>query len=897
MKKLIAILFACGAAVCSPAAAETATWNGVSSGFTSDGGNWIEGAAPATATLLFFTNTTERTLCVTNDLAYNLDTTEVLNGSWEFASTEPIVAGTALLIGGVGETVNIVNYADWTCNFYFAVGNYQNSTVVFTNRTGTIRCKGSGSAKQLSMSIGGRYNQHNAYTGVNAAFVFEGGTLICDHSFEVGYGRDCTGVFEQTGGTITASRLGIANTIASVSGATGTVLLKGGTFATQYIDVGSGAGGSVTFDGGTLQLTSSHSAAIEDSAKLAVNVGAGGGTISLADGVVSTIPASISSAVSGGTDGGLKIRGGGRLVFTGALSYTGATTVEVGTTVVFADPSSIGGGLAVTIPETSPDAGVYTVFSTTGDGTLEEAFAAATLPAGDANARFRLSADKKSILCLYGDVAQEWIGGSTGSLGDAANWSTGIVPTDGNAVISSGAAATLASSAAFTPDSITFPSGTAQITISGEAGISGLLAVTNEASGVHHVFECPVSFAANAEADIPCAATDYLTFTGGMTAYTLKTKGTSEAYLSGLVTITKDIEDWTANVEIPRLYLVTSGTKLVIPNSVTVKGSVPNFRLASGAIVEIQGDYTLSGSGETYFSYCNAGIIKVAGAAIAVGVARMNNATAPGGVFVANGYVTQERFVLNQHTSNSGGTWVVGEDGMAYTGSNATHDFYTQKSYSSTLRPSADFAIDADITSAGSSSYSPTLTIGTTDYFDSSVGRKVTVNGVIGTRYLLNVTGIGEVVFNSNSTFARGTVVSDSATLAVNAGYKPGSGAVTMNDTSTLKVAQSGAVALGGNLTLAANASLAFNFTESGTAPTLALKADSTIPETVNVKVSANGGLWPKGGTYTLTSGYDFRAKTVNLVDSPKWVKGISVDTGGNIVLEVKPRGTMIVVR
>ena len=830
----------------------------------------------------------------------------MLNGSWEFASTEPIAAGNALLIGGVGETVNIVNYADWTCNFYFAVGNYQNSTVVFTNRAGTIRCKGNGSAAQLSMSIGGRYNQHNDYTGVNAAFVFEGGTLICDHSFEVGYGKNCTGVFEQTGGTITASRLGIANTIKPVSGAKGTVLLKGGVFTTQYIAVGGGASsGSVTFDGGTLQLTSGHSAAIPDSAKLAVNVGAGGGTISLADGVVSTIPASISSAVSGGTDGGLKIMGGGRLVFTGALSYTGTTTVEVGTTVVFADPSSIGGGLAVTIPDTAPDVGVYTVFSTTGDGTLEAAFDAATLPTGDANARFRLSADKKSILCLYGDVAQEWIGGSTGSLGDAANWSTGIVPTDGNAVISSGAAATLASSAAFTPDSITFPSGTAQITISGEAGISGLLAVTNEASGVHHVFECPVSFAENAAADISCGSDTYVKFAGGMTAYTLKQTG-AEAYISGDITLTKNIANWARYVEIDYLHLVDAGTRLTIPHSISEESSdnTPNFHVSSGTTLFIQGDFTnINKRTKGYpwggFVQCNAGTVEVGGHFVAAGNGSSAANEASAGVFKAKGLVNNapgNYFCLNVEGKNTMCHWAIGSDGIS---NGQGSDFYIQNNQANiTLHAMDDFAIDCDI-NIGTTKNGKKLVLDTNDYNDPAIARKITVNGVlknIAGGYL-DVTGIGEVVFNSVSTFIRGTVVSDSATLAVNAGCKPGSGAVTMNDTSTLKVAQSGTVTLGGNLTLAADASLAFNFTESGTAPTLALTAASTIPEIVNVKVGADGGLWPKGGMHSLTSGYDFRGKTVNLVDSPKWVKVISVDSAGSIVLEVKPKGTVFVIR
>ena len=875
-----------------------ANWNGVSSGFMSNGDNWIGGTAPATGNGLTFTNTLGRTLFVTNDISYKLGDTTVANGSWEFASTSTFLAGNALLVGNANETVSIVNYADWTCAYYFAIANDSNSTVVFTNRAGTIICKGNGSGSPMpGVTIGGRYNKEATFTGTSGKLVFEGGTLTCAKAIEVGYGKNCTGVLEQTGGTITAGRLGIANTVETISGAKGTVLLKGGTFATQRIAVGSGTGGSVTFDGGTLQLTSSHSAAIQDSAKLAVNVGAGGGTISLADGVVSTIPASISSAVSGGTDGGLKIMGGGRLVFTGTLSYTGATTVEVGTTVVFADPSSIGGGLAVTIPDTAPDVGVYTVFSTTGDGTLEAAFDAATLPTGDANARFRLSADKKSILCLYGDVAQEWIGGATGSLGDAANWSTGIVPTDGNAVITSGSAATLTSNAAFTPDAITFPADSALITINGEDAIANLLAITNNAAQ-HHVFNCPVSFKANEDADI-CASSGsgtYVKYLGGMTMYKPKKAASNvDVYLSGQITLTAEIADWSAYVTIDRLHLVDSGSKLTIPNSVTVKTATPNFTLASGTTLEVLGNIAVTAS-NGYFSYANAGRILVSG------IVSSSATTWPGagsgtasGVLAARGFTTSAANGIVFHPKDvSGATLVIGSDGLGGTG-----NYYVQKSLSSTLKPSADYAINAPINSAGSS-YSPTLTIGTSDYFDSAVGRTITVNKVIGTRYLLNVNGNGMILFNSVSTFARGISVQNSATLAVNPGMRPGNGTVTMGGTSTLKVAQSGTVTLSGNLSLASTAALAFNFTERKTAPTLALASGKTasLPATVNVKISADDGIRPSSSrTHTLTSNFAIPAGTgVTVVDQPDWVKSVEV-VNGNIVLTAKPKGLQIIVR
>lgn len=96
------------------------------------------------------------------------------------------------------------------------------------------------------------------------------------------------------------------------------------------------------------------------------------------------------------------------------------------------------------------------------------------------------------------------------------------------------------------------------------------------------------------------------------------------------------------------------------------------------------------------------------------------------------------------------------------------------------------------------------------------------------------MTGCGRVVFNSVSTFANGLVVYSPATVAVNPGKRPGNGTVTVHDGATLEVAQSGTANLNGGLTLASGA--------------------------------------------------------------PNWVKGVSV-ADGEIVLEVKSRGFMLIVK
>ena len=66
----------------------------------------------------------------------------------------------------------------------------------------------------------------------------------------------------------------------------------------------------------------------------------------------------------------------------------------------------------------------------TGEGTFDaDVLSRINKPEGDAyaGAQVMLSADAKSVLLILG-AAPVWIGGTSGDLGDPANWSTGVVP-------------------------------------------------------------------------------------------------------------------------------------------------------------------------------------------------------------------------------------------------------------------------------------------------------------------------------------------------------------------------------------------------------------------------------------------------------------------------------------
>jgi len=67
---------------------------------------------------------------------------------------------------------------------------------------------------------------------------------------------------------------------------------------------------------------------------------------------------------------------------------------------------------------------------------------------------------------------------------------------------------------------------------------------------------------------------------------------------------------------------------------------------------------------------------------------------------------------------------------------------------------------------------------------------------------------------------------------------------------------------------------------------------------TVVVKVSSADELRPKGGANVLTAGGAFTGANVSLAaGAPSWVRGVSVNADGNIVLAVKPKGLMVFVK
>jgi len=142
--------------------------------------------------------------------------------------------------------------------------------------------------------------------------------------------------------------------------------------------------------------------------------------------------------------------------------------------------------------------------------------------------------------------------------------------------------------------------------------------------------------------------------------------------------------------------------------------------------------------------------------------------------------------------------------------------------------------------------------------------------------------------------------VAGGTTLALMPGSNIKASSLSVESGSSLEVATSGTVGFDASLQLANGAALGFNFTANRDAPVLNVATSVTLPEngTVKVKVSAANGIRPSKTSYTLTSGGKFTGVSVAVAEgSADWVKGVSVNENGDIVLEVKSAGVFIFFR
>ena len=810
-------------------------------------------------------------------------------------------SGTGVLVVDDGGTVNVTGNIEigskWQNNH-----THNGKADIIVNRGGVVNC-----AKFIAWE----------YANRGRKVCIDGGTFNCTGHFESGY--DSAGLYKSRDFTVEVRNSGVFALGGnfhpnSYSGAKETVTFDGGTFRAlgnistlfssdgngDYTDFKIGAGG-MTID--TQGYTMTWTTRIDESEGKVTKKGSGKLNLNWTTYNSGGIDVDEGTLSFGGTNtrlcyGPLTVKGGAMLE-----KQTGNNPSSLASSVTFKDGAKLsvpysGGAVGAVVANAImvegsldvsfsavPAEGAYPLLTITGEGTFDEGvLSRINKPEGDAyaGALFALSADEKSVMLILSSDPV-WIGGKSGDLGDPTKWSTGVVPGAGtNAIITAAVAATLTNSAAFKATTITFPAGCPKVTIEG-APLTDIEAINN-LSSANHEFKVPVS----GETVAISNTTTYCVFTGGLTvdSVTFGVAANTKASIYGTWHIRGD-------------WHPVGGNALYNGASVTVDGALLNpndLSINSGCVVTAATLRATGGCG--YFTWHNSGRLVVTGLC--------SVATTEDPYFTRSGANDNATVVVGSFYANTPGKWtyanakniVVGEGGFDLLTTIAFRNAPTLYSLGEgfSMVGSAYFRCDAN-----------GVTIATTRYGTADSPAEITVNipvcnendnnsSKIGN---VTVTGCGTMVFNSVSTFSGGLAVKDYATVAVNAGMKPGNGAVSVDTNATLKVAQSGTVTLGGDLTLDDGAALGFNFTEKKVAPVLSVATSATLPEggTIAVKISAAEGIRPKGGNHTLTSGGKFDGATVSLAaGAPKWVKGVSV-VDGDIVLNVKSTGMVIIVK
>ena len=206
-------------------------------------------------------------------------------------------------------------------------------------------------------------------------------------------GWNSPGALDVDGGEVTLRNLTFS--IEAAANGSTVNITNGGVLAVSQVKVYQGRANTATLniDGGTVRACpyNGNTVLIADHAGLTVNVGANGATFD-ADSNDITIPKSLAG------EGGVKFAGGGTVTLTGSNACTGWTTVEVGTQLVVNTPEDLGGGLAVSLPE-SPSDGEY-LLVTAASGAFDESVVAGAVKARGVR-RLRLADGGTKIYCSY----------------------------------------------------------------------------------------------------------------------------------------------------------------------------------------------------------------------------------------------------------------------------------------------------------------------------------------------------------------------------------------------------------------------------------------------------------------------------------------------------------------
>ncbi|MBO7683329.1 MAG: hypothetical protein J6T51_01210 [Kiritimatiellae bacterium] len=618
----------------------------------------------------------------------------------------------------------------------------------------------------------------------------------------------------------------------------------------------------------------------------------------------------------------------GMKLTTGTITFAAGTTLEVPSTGVETGEIAFSGEGTVTLKVVSDASladGEYTLITSTAD-----------LPAGVAS-RFTVDAQTESRTCLVtldnrslrlavGEDAIAalpciWTGAAgDGKMDTVGNWLNNRKPeTVGAAVLFPSETATIDNNiSGFAPSSITFGNGTGSVTLEGNA-MTDVIAVTNVSSTASHTINAPVYFAGDiqvkqaAMAEVGNLTNSHVTFAGGAYAalgYSIENGSTSGGYsrcVFGKYYLANAANNpWTATVQgSANRICLADNSLLYIPYA----GKMTELYIGSGSKVDI-GEMVSDGG---RVSYRNNGEVVVTNLTLSgTGDRTMcwNQGTTVSPVFKFERVETSMTGNWLYFSDGSGatkGVYYIGAGGLNFSSASAKGCYCIGRNVDNdaqTLRPwYSDFTIADRGNGEKSLVINRDVTFCTDD--EGGTGRTITVDAIVQGQNSPTITVSGSGTLRVNNAAKNSTqppvTVTNTATLAIKPGASLTTSTTTLNSGTTLEVAESGTVTFGGDLTLKEGATLGFNYTTRD-APVLNL-TDKTVTfdegATTNVLVKiTTSGKRGRGGKHALTSGGKFADATVSLAEGyPDWVKGISVNADGNIVIDVKPSGLVVCIK
>ena len=775
----------------------------------------------------------------------------------------------------------------------------ETATNVDVNMTGPL--------KLVKEGAGAFVSQRNALT-------YDSGTIVAAGTLSTTEGTETGEAVNRAFGAL-GSSITVRTGATLLNGGDGcdfrnyNVVLDGGTLA-------AGADGTLVETNGACSVSVGANGGRLDNGGFAVTVAAdiagtgaltfiGAGTTRLSAGVSMLCPAIIESGVT------LSVPGTDTATF-GSLTLAGGSTLDLAAYVVGVAPIAVS---TLDLPENGTvdlmfnggefGAGQYAICAMTGI-TPEDGLK--FVPSSN-GMECKWSVEDDTLLLTVGMIdSNTWTGDAgDGDLSNPDNWYGRAVPASGTAIINIGMPGTLTVGATFAPDAILFPEGCAALVIEGDA-ITGISAITNLSDAVQ-TFTAPVRFAdkilvVQNAVDWSTREQSSVCFSGGVTGTDFAED--SARYLNGAYTLT-EAEDWIANTQ-------GNNDRWGIPegSSISLPFASDTSELAIGEHSDVVGGAFTAAVVRTSARICcwNLGEYVVT-EELAVTLPGADRHLAYRG---SDGAFKFERLTLGDNGSakrfffaNSGSYYYdkilfIGAGGIGFA-ENANADTRyicgrdNQANDKTFIRPwYSDFTIGTKPGTERDFCINRPTHIGTQD--EKGIARTVTADAVLysGSDPELYIEGNGRFVVNGVNMLDGPVEVKDTATLAINEGKVLTSGSVTVDSGATLEIA-SGVNTFGG-LDLKKNSTVIFKFTNRAVAPQIAIADGKTLTANGAVTVKIPGDVRPTGGVKVLTTCGGFDGVSVTLADgAPDWVRDLSVNEDGNIVLDVKPQGTKIIVR